>query len=206
MRRWKLVPRILIVAGLAASGVRCGGPAAPPPPPKSEPAKPAAKAAGPAPAGQPPQGDSNLVPNGRWDGLKEFFFAYADTPLPSIKNAFWSNMDKYMPRIEEPVLQQKGEEDTELPEITPLEKFPPEEYKLIMIIAGTAVPKAIMVDPVGNRHVVRTDNRLGNRNGVVDEITEFEVIVKEPYADKPIVLSIKPDYVDWSKKFDFTGE
>jgi len=204
MRALNPVARILAVAVLATTALACGGSAsAPPPPPKAEAAKPAAKAAQAAQA----QAESDFVANAKWDLVKEFFFAYADSPLPSVKNAFWSNMDKYMPRVDEPVVEQKQtDEDASKAEITPLEKFPPEDYKLIMIIAGTAVPKAIMVDPVGNRHVVRKDNRLGNRNGVVDEITEFEVVVKEPYADKPIVLSIKPEYVDWAKKFDYTGE
>ena len=196
-------PRFLALAALAAVALACGGAPAVTPPPKTEGnAKPAAKAAAPTAE----QAASDLVTNGKWDVIKEFFFVYTDSPLPSVKNAFWSNMDKYMPRIEEPVLDQKQDEEESTSEITPLEKFPPEDYKLIMIIAGTAVPKAIMIDPVGGRHVVRKDNRLGNRNGVIDEITEFEVVVKEPYADKPVILSIKPEYVDWSKKFDYTGE
>lgn len=205
-----LLPRVLAVAALALAGVRCGNdPSAPTPPPKATEAaksvakQPAAAAAENA-AGKPVNPD--LQPNPKWDALKEFFFTYADTPLPSIKNAFWSNMDKYMPRLEEPVVQQKSEEEQQESEITPLEKYPPEDYKLVMIIAGTAVPKAIMVDPDGRRHVVRKDNRLGNRNGVVDEITEFDVIVKEPYADKPVVLSIRPEYIDWQKQFDYTNE
>jgi hypothetical protein len=201
MRASKAFRRILVVALAATLAVACGGPSVPPPPKADPAAKPAAK-----PAAQAAEGNPDMVQNPKWDMVKEYFFAYADSPLPSVKNAFWSNMDKYMPRLEEPPVEKKPDEEQAPTEISPLEKFPPEDYKLIMIIAGTAVPKAIMVDPVGNRHVVRKDNRLGNRNGVVDEITEFEVVVKEPYADKPVVLSIKPEYVDWAKKYDFTGE
>jgi len=212
MRPRKPLPRVLAVAALALTWLRCGGADAPtPPPPKpGEVAKAAAAAkqaaAAPATTSADKAENADVVPNPKWDALKEFFFAYADTPLPSIKNAFWSNMDKYMPRLEEPVVQPKPEDEQQDSEITPLEKYPPEDYKLVMIIAGTAVPKAIMIDPDGRRHVVRKDNRLGNRNGVIDDITEFEVIVKEPYADKPVVLSIKPEYIDWQKQFDYTGE
>lgn len=141
------------------------------------------------------------VKNVKWDMLKDYFFVYADTPLPSVKNPFWSNLDKYMPQIEMPVIvEDDGAIETE---INPLEKFPPEDYKLIMIISGTAVPKAIMVDPDGGRHVVRKENRIGNRNGVIDEITEFEVIVKEPFEENDTILSIRPEYADWAKNFAF---
>jgi Tfp pilus assembly protein PilP len=201
----RMLTRVLLIGALALPALRCGGSSAPTSPPKTEPNKVAAakKAAAEAKAEAQP----DLLPNPKWDVLKEFFFTYADTPLPSVKNAFWSNMDKYMPRIDDEPVQTKPEEDTEeAAEITPLEKYPPEDYQLVMIIAGTAVPKAIMIDPDNRRHVVRKDNRLGNRNGVVDEITEFEVVVKEPYADKPVILSIKPAYIDWSKRFDYTGE
>ena len=140
--------------------------------------------------------------NVKWDTMKAFFFSYADTPLPSVKNPFWSNLDKYMPQIEMPEVNEDDEDVAET-EIKPIEKFPPEDYKLIMIISGTAVPKAIMVDPDGGRHVVRKENRVGNRNGVVDVITEFDVIVKEPFEEKDTVLSIRPEYADWAKEFAF---
>ena len=139
--------------------------------------------------------------NGKWDMMKDYFFVYADTPLPSVKNPFWSNLDKYMPQIEMTAVV--DDDDAIDTQIDPLEKFPPEDYKLIMIISGTAVPKAIMVDPDGGRHVVRKENRIGNRNGVIDEITEFEIIVKEPFEEVDTVLSIRPEYADWAKDFAF---
>lgn len=173
----------------------CGGPTAPPPPrTAARPAQPAAQVA--------QEEASQVVTNGRWEIIKDFFFTYVDTPLPSAKNAFWSNLDKYVPRIEMPMVQ--TEEDAAEEEIANIEKHPPEDYKLIMIIAGTAIPKAIVVDPDGNRHVLRKDNRMGNRNGVVDAITEFEIVIKEPYAEQPTILSIRPKYAAWAEKYNFT--
>jgi hypothetical protein len=192
-----------LTALLVFGATACGGSSTPPPPPRAA-AKPAAAPAvaqaGAATAGE---GDDKLLRNSRWETMKDFFFAYADTPLPSVKNVFLSNMDKYMPQLELPKEEAQGPEAAAETEMDPLEKFPPEDYKLIMVISGTPVPKAIVYDPVGHPHVVRKDMRLGNRNGVIDEITEFEVVVKEPFGEKPVVMSIKPKFVDWEQFFQF---
>jgi Tfp pilus assembly protein PilP len=180
----------LLVLGLL---VACGGDTHKPPPRTKRHATSAKTEAPKAP---------KTTKNVKWDMMKDYFFSYADTPLPSVKNPFWSNLDRYMPQVEMPVIVENDDEMVET-EIKPIEKFPPEDYKLIMIISGTAVPKAIMVDPDGGRHVVRKENRVGNRNGVIDEITEFEVIVKEPFEEIDTILSIRPEYADWAKNFAF---
>lgn len=188
----------MVMLGVAA----CGGEPAHKPPPRSGGHKAAAApaAAGAAAAGEE-EGTSNVVKNPDWDKLKEHFFVFADTPLPSVKNAFASQLNKYMKQIELP--EQSDSNLKQEVDLLPIEKFPPEDYKLIMIISGTEVAKAIVLDPDGIPHVLRKDARIGNRNGVVAEITEYSVIVQEPYAEFPVVLDIKPSHADWLEKYTF---
>jgi Tfp pilus assembly protein PilP len=195
--------RHALVSLVMLSVAACGGAPAHKPPPRGgghrAPATPAV--AGAAATAVADEGMSNVVKNADWDKLKEHFFVFADTPLPSVKNAFASQLNKYMKQIEIP--EQDDSNLKQEVDLLPMEKFPPEDYKLIMIISGTEVAKAIVLDPDGIPHVLRKDARIGNRNGVVAEITEYAIIVQEPYAEFPVVLDIKPSHADWLEKYTF---
>lgn len=144
---------------------------------------------------------SKFIQNPKWNTINEFFFRYSKMPITSMKDFIKSHLDKYMPKFDMPSV--KNVEIVHKEIIKPLEKFPPEEYKLKIIISGTEVPKAILIDPDGNPHVVRKDTPVGNRQGVVESITDYQVIIKEPFKEKPVILSIEPEYLKWKDKYQF---
>jgi len=58
------------------------------------------------------------------------------------------------------------------------------DYRLIGVITGTAEPKAIVVDPAGNRFILRRGSLIGNNFGSVssirrDRIEIFEMVSGE---------------------------
>ncbi|MGI5829467.1 MAG: pilus assembly protein PilP [Bradymonadia bacterium] len=87
----------------------------------------------------------------------------------------------------------------------PAQMYSVKDYKLIAVITGTADPKAFVLDPSGNRFVLRRGDLVGNNNGTVsniqrDKIEVFEMISGEgkyiemllyPEEKKGINLSIR---------------
>lgn len=73
------------------------------------------------------------------------------------------------------------------------------DYKLVGVITGTAEPKAFVVDPGGNRFVLRRGSLIGNNNGSVasirrDGIEVFEMVSGEgTYIDIPLYDEAKSD-------------
>jgi Tfp pilus assembly protein PilP len=62
---------------------------------------------------------------------------------------------------------------------TPLERFELEELKLVGIMWDVKAPKAMIIDPQGEVHVVGKDDRVGRKRGYVAVIREGEVVVVE---------------------------
>lgn len=91
--------------------------------------------------------------------------------------------------------QRLGERDPFLPpkyirdmELTKLEdiidkkmeairRWPLSEYKLKGIIWDVKNPKAMIVDKVNTLHLVKKNYRIGNREGVISEIGDSEIVV-----------------------------
>lgn len=77
-------------------------------------------------------------------------------------------------------LQEEHLNDVQLPE----QVYPTRDYKVISVITGTADPKAYVVDPSGNRFVLRRGSLIGNNNGSISSIRREGVEVYERVADK----------------------
>ena len=69
-------------------------------------------------------------------------------------------------------------------------------------MSGTAVPKAMVVDPQGVMHVIEKNTPLGNKGGIVESITQYIVVVKEPNAEEPILMQAKPQLIDLVSRVD----
>lgn len=61
----------------------------------------------------------------------------------------------------------------------PLEQYSLGELELVAIISSVAVPKAMFVDPNGFGHVLKEGDRIGRNSGVVADIRDNEVEVRE---------------------------
>lgn len=65
----------------------------------------------------------------------------------------------------------------------PMEQFALSELDLVAIISSVAVPKAMFIDPSGFGHVLKEGERIGRNSGVISDIRDNEVDVREGGAD-----------------------
>lgn len=77
-------------------------------------------------------------------------------------------------------MEEQHESDTLLPE----QVYPTRDYRVISVITGTADPKAYVIDPAGNRFVLRRGSLIGNNNGSISSIRREGIEVYERVADK----------------------
>ena len=76
------------------------------------------------------------------------------------------------------------EEQREADVLLPEQVYPTRDYKVISVITGTADPKVFVVDPAGNRFVLRRGSLIGNNNGSISSIRREGIEVYERIADK----------------------
>ena len=91
-------------------------------------------------------------------------------PNNSRRNPFQPN-----PEIIAPVAKAAVEERTK----QPLEQFALSELQLVAIISSVTVPKAMFVDPTGFGNVLKEGERIGRNAGVISDIRDNEVDIRE---------------------------
>lgn len=77
-----------------------------------------------------------------------------------------------------PVPNEGSPSDVLLPG-TPLERFELDELKLVGILWDVKAPKAMIIDPQGEVHIIGKDDRIGRKRGYIAVIREGEVVVVE---------------------------
>ncbi len=83
--------------------------------------------------------------------------------------------DPFKPFIKEP----KEREATISETTPPIKRFPLDEYRIVGIVWVDNVPKAMVVDPEKNTYFLGPDDEIGNRNGVILEVSENGLLVNE---------------------------
>lgn len=73
-------------------------------------------------------------------------------------------------------------EETVEPE-TPLQTFGLKELKLIAIVIGQGEPRAMVVAPDKKAYTLAAGVKVGRNQGVVQRVTESEVVVEEHFRD-----------------------
>jgi len=150
--------------------------------------------------------DEESYENPRWDLIEMHFKRFARRPASTQKDTFRSHLDKYVEKIEIKAAATAETPGEELPlakteELNPLKKFPADEYKLVAIMTGIGTPTALIRDPKGAAYTIRVDSEVGNEGGVVETITQYEVVVTNPGEPvKPIRLDIKPEVFELSQR------
>ena len=76
------------------------------------------------------------------------------------------------------------EEQKETDVLLPEQIYPTRYYKVVSVITGTPDPKVFVVDPAGNRFVLRRGSLIGNNNGSISSIRREGIEVYERIADK----------------------
>ncbi len=167
-------------------------------------------------AAQTAQGDmaeviSLPLPKPGWkQSIQPYFSQYLTQRSATPKNVFETQVLAIVPRpkLEEPETEERPTEIVEVAEEErgPLQQYPLKDYKLLLVMSGTAIPKAVVVDPKGQAFILQQDTRIGNRGGIVESVTQYMVVVREPDSDKPIKMTIKPPYIDLASQPEIAEE
>jgi len=134
-------------------------------------------------------------------GIRKYYFDYLHTPVEAKINPFQSNMAAFTPTVEieaDVVAEETGP-------VTPLQYYDTDSYKLVLIMSGTAIPKALVSDPQGKSYVIMVDTAIGNRQGRVVSITANEVRIDEP-GFPPVVKTLGTDREDMIKELQSVQE
>lgn len=83
--------------------------------------------------------------------------------------------DPFKPFIKEP----KEREATISETTPPIKRFPLDEYRIVGIVWVDNEPKAMVVDPEKNTYFLGPTDEIGNRNGVILEVSENGLLVNE---------------------------
>lgn len=102
----------------------------------------------------------------------------ADYQRPEYPNNSRRNPFKPDDEVMAPILGPVGDETPDRP-LEPLERFTLAQLELVAIISEVAVPKAMFIDPDGFGHMIKEGDRVGRQNGVVVDIRDNEVDVRE---------------------------
>ncbi len=100
-----------------------------------------------------------------------------------IRNPFRGFSDTIV--AEKMIKQQQVQEDVGTTELQlPEQLYNTKDYRVVGVITGTADPKVYVVDPAGNRFVLRRGSLIGNNNGSISSIRREGVEVYERVGDK----------------------
>lgn len=74
--------------------------------------------------------------------------------------------------------------------LKPAQRFDVRDFHLVAIITNTAQPKALLIDPLGIAHRLRTGDLIGKKNGVIVDIrrNEIEILQGENLLEGERVL------------------
>ena len=69
-----------------------------------------------------------------------------------------------------------------------IRRWPLNEYRLLAVIWDVRNPKAMVMDKSNTMHLLKKNYRIGNREGLISEINESEIVVLQNGV--PVVLQI----------------
>ncbi len=172
---------------------------------KKRPARPAQA----APTGAKDEIVTLKFENPKWDLVQPYFSKFLEQKHTAPKDLFAPRVAKLIPR---PAVETREEVEETIAKVEdepprgPLEQYPLKEYRLMIIMSGTAVPKAVVVDPKSQAYVIQRDTRIGSKGGIVESITQYMVVVKEPNEENATKITIKPPYLDLAVRPGFDEE
>ncbi len=145
-----------------------------------------------------------LGENPKWVPIQAIFKTYEKAKIEELANPFQSNLVVF---VDKPILERKpraeGDGRPVLPlpkseaggtqdENDPRRKFPLAEYKLIILMTGTARPKAVVISPTDERFELMRGDPIGKEGGRVRAVTQFNMLVAIPGTTEPKSISLRP--------------
>jgi len=157
--------------------------------------------------------DTVPVPSEKWDRIRTHVERFVTNPVYPRSNPFRNKLAEVLqpPPTQPPVEVVTTTDDPEQTEIItapeldlhPLQQFPLNELRLVMIMHGIAQPEAVFVDPLGQPWIVRTGTPIGNKQGQkIRSIKQYKVYVDEPDSDKDTPVGIAPEILTRSFEGD----
>ncbi len=137
----------------------------------------------------------------KFKAIQSFYFAYRQSPVETQTNIFRSNLAMFTPTVE---IDADVAVEEKTP-VTPLQIYDAESYKLVLIMSGTATPKAQVIDPQGKAYIIKVGDPIGNRNGKVVAISGADVRIEEP-GYPPIVKSLQASEEEMIKELQAVQE
>jgi len=80
--------------------------------------------------------------------------------------------------------------------LKPAQRFDVPDFKLVAVVTNTAQPKALLIDPHGNPHKLKTGDLIGKKNGVIVDIrrNEIEILQGDNLLEgERVVMKLHPD-------------
>ena len=142
----------------------------------------------------------------QWDLISSHYKKFLAQKHTTPKDSFKPQVLKFIPK---PTLTPPEDLEPEIDAIEddeprgPLQQYPLKDYGLLLIMSGTAVPKAVVTDPKGQAYVIQRDTRIGDTGGIIESITQYMVVVREPNEEQPVKMTIKPPYIDLVSQIGF---
>jgi len=116
------------------------------------------------------------------EGINQF----VDTERPEPKITIDEQLNKplYQPFGKrdpfKPFIKEPKEKAAAISETTPpIKRFPLDEYRIVGIVWVENVPKAMVVDPEKNTYFLGKTDEIGNKNGIILEVSENGLLVNE---------------------------
>lgn len=145
---------------------------------------------------------TTLGVNPKWVPLQSMFDAYKTQKIENLANPLLTN---HVVFVEPPPLPERKSAESEIP-VSPLERggfdrnkdkdkrtvAPLESYKLVMLMTGTANPKAVVIGPQGRRFILKRNDPLGSEKGRIRAILQYKMLVSVPNEAKARTVSIEP--------------
>lgn len=134
--------------------------------------------------------------NVKFDMLRPFFTKFIQS-RGVVVNPFKSNLAQFAPKVQIVIEEKKKPVEKKEPR-SPLEYHPLNTYKLVAVISGTAIPKAMVVDSKGIAYIVRVGTPIGNEGGKVTSITSDGIVVEIP-GKQPVVMKLMESSSEMAK-------
>ena len=147
-----------------------------------------------------------LGENPQWVPIQGIFEAYNRAKIEELANPMQSNLVTF---VEKPILERKPRQEGDSRPILPQPKsdeeqvdteaendprraFPLAQYKLIILMTGTARPKAVVISPSDERLELKRGDPLGKEGGRVRAVTQFSLLIAMPGKTVPVEISLRP--------------
>jgi len=169
---------LLLATGMAAAGCKESPPAAGPVKEKvASPAPPDARAADAADAPDAPGGAGDVP------ALKPLTPADAEGSALNSLDELAKRRDPFRSFIEvkEPAAAAEGKKPAR--RLTPLQRYSLDQLRVVGVVGGGSVLKALLEDDAGKGFVVGVGDAIGNQGGVIVSIKPDCIVVREIYSN-----------------------